>query len=141
MIKKFILLLLLLAFLFTVMGCLSLRIENDVDYPAKLFKRAHKKIEKIHATRVRGNKHISGIHVLIYDGEERKLVSFSIPKGTVEFGLNHALKEDDYDLKKHSDKYVDINWEKVKNLDFMRPGLIIEVEDVEQHTHVLIWAD
>ena len=141
MIKNFFLFLLLLIVLFTLMGCLSLRIENDVNYPAQLFKQTLKKIEKIHSLKSSRKKEISGIHFLIYNGEERKLVSFSISKSMIEFGLDHACREGNNTYKKHADKYVEINWDKVKDLNQLCPGLIIEVEHVEESTHVLIWAD
>ena len=141
MIKRLLLILLLLIFIFSIAGCISLKIERNVDYPAALFKKTEKKIEKIHSKRNAGKKSITGIHLLIYDGKDRKLVSFSIPKNMIECGMDLALAEGEKELKKHSCDYVDINWDKVRNLNHLCPGLIIEVEDLEQKTHVLIWAE
>jgi hypothetical protein len=116
-------------------------IETDVDYPADLFKETKKKIEAIHAKDPHRKGSVSRLNLLVYDGDDRELVRFSIKKSLVEMALKNGDITDDDDIKKYSQKYANLSLENIKNLDRLGPGLLVEIEVVEENTHVLIWLD
>lgn len=124
-------------------GCMNLKIEADVDYPADLFAEAKKKIDRIHATAPDKRGVPSQLNVLVYDGEDRQLVSFSVPQPLVQQALEKSDIGKNEQLQEYSKKIGHINWEKMKNLDRLGPGLILEVEVSEGKgkVHVLIWLD
>ena len=142
MLKRSILLLFVMILLVFYSGCINLTIKVDVDYPGKLFTQTQKKIAKIHKADPRRKGEVSNLNVLVYAGDERKLISFSIPKTTIETTTAaDFLKE--FDKKGLSDKVGQVDLEKLKDLDRIGPGLIIEVEVDEKDgfVHVLVWLD
>jgi hypothetical protein len=144
MIKKIILLLVVFFTLLFFAGC-HLDIKNNVDYPAGVFQETLKKIDKIHSQDPNRKGKVASLNFLVYDGEDRKLISFSIPMEITKM----AIKESDFgetgELKKFSEKIkdVDIDFDKLKDLDRLGPGLLaeIEVEEDKGKVHVLIWLD
>jgi hypothetical protein len=141
MIKRFFLIVFMLIVLLFLAGCMNLLIETDVDYPTDLFKKTMKKIEAIHEKDPHRKGSVSKLNVLVYDGEDRQLVRFSVKKGLAEMALKNGDITDDDDVKKYSKKYANLSLENIKNLDRLGPGLLIEIEVVEENTHVLIWLD
>ena len=141
MIKKIVFLIFILIALLLLTGCMNLLIETDVDYPDGLFKKTMKKIEALHAKDPHRKGNISKLNVLIYDGEDRQLVRFSIKKGLAEIALKNNDITDDDDIKKYSKKYAHLDLENIKDLDRLGPGLLMEIEVTEENTHVLIWLD
>ena len=130
----------LIALLFLT-GCMNLLIETDVDYPAGLFKKTIKKIEAIHAKDPHRKGNVSKLNFLVYDGDDRQLVRFSIKKGLAEMALKNGDITDDDDINEYSKKYASLDLENIKDLDKLGPGLLMEIEVTEENTHVLIWLD
>ncbi len=144
MIKKIILLLVVFFALLFFVGC-HLDIKSNVDYPAGVFQETLKKIDKIHAQDPGRKGKVTNLNFLVYEGKDRKLISLSIPIEITKM----AIKESDFgengELKKYSEKIkdVDIDFDKLKDLDRLGPGLLVEVEVEEDKgkVHVLIWLD
>ncbi len=141
MIKKIVLIVFMLIAILFLTGCMNLLIETDVEYPAGLFKETKKKIEAIHAKDPHRKGSVSKLNLLVYDGDDRQLVRFSIKKGLAEMALKNGDIADDDDIKTYSQKYANLSLENIKNLDRLGPGLLVEIEVAEENTHVLIWLD
>lgn len=122
-------------------GCMNLRIESDIEYPAGLFKETKKKIETIQAKDPHRKGKVSKINVLVYDGEDRDLVQVSFNKRTAEKYLKEEGISTSREGKKYSRKYADFDMDNIKDFDDIGPGLLIEVEEPEEKSHVLIWLD
>ena len=132
--------LLMMALLLT--GCL-IDIKSDMDYPAGLFKQTLKKIETLHAKDPARKGTVSNLNILVYDGDDRQLITLSFPITTASETLKGIDFENDESMKKYSKKIGGI---KLKNMDFldrMGPGLLLEteVEEDNHKVHVLIWLD
>jgi len=140
MLKRVILLIFVMFVLLFNNACMNLRIDVDVDYPAELFTATMKKIDKIHAANPLRKGTVSNLNVLVYAGDERKLISFSLPKDTVQKGLDGEYGEK-VDLKEVTKKVGQVDWKKLKDLDRLGPGLILEAEVEEDGVHLLIWLD
>ena len=140
MLKKMILLLFVLFMFLIHNGCMNLTIDMDVDFPAELFAATKKKIDIIHMKDPHRKGTVSNLNIWIYVGDERKLVSFSLPKETVQKALagEFAGQKNVQDISK---KVGQVEWKKLKNLDRFGPGLILEVEVEEDDVHLLIWLD
>ncbi len=141
MIKKIVLIVFMLIALLFLTGCMNLLIESDVDYPDGLFKKTMKKIEAIHAKYPHRKGSVSKLNFLVYDGDDRQLVRFSIKKGLAEMALKNGDITDDENIEKYSKKYASLYLENIKDLDKLGPGLLMEIEVTEENTHVLIWLD
>jgi hypothetical protein len=122
-------------------GCMNLRIESDIDYPAGLFKETKKKIETIQDNDPHRKGEVSKINILVYDGEDRDLVQVSFKKNTAEKYLKEEGISSSSEGKKYSKKYANFDFEKIKDLDKIGPGLLIEVEELKEKSHVIIWLD
>ena len=73
----------LLLFVLLVMiffsGCFNLVIQQDVDYPEERIRQTLKKIDRIHARHPGRKGKVTNMNFLVYNGDERLLVSFSVP--------------------------------------------------------------
>lgn len=139
--RKIILIILVLIALFFLNGCMNILIETDVDYPEDLFNETREKIEAIHAKDPLRKGRVSKLNFLVYEGDDRKLVRFSIKKGMAKMIFNESDITDDKEIRKYSKEYAGINLGKIKNLDHLGPGLIVEIEVTDEDTHILVWLD
>jgi hypothetical protein len=142
MIRKYVLLVFILMLVLLFTGCL-IDIKSDVDYPAGLFKQTLKKIETLHAKAPGRKGTVSNLNILVYDGDDRQLITLSFPITTASETLKGIDFENDESMKKYSKKIGGI---KLKNMDFldrMGPGLLLEtqVEEDNHKVHALIWLD
>ena len=151
MIKKYLVLIIVLVMMAALMGC-HLDIKNDVEYPADLFKQT---LQKIDTLQVKGPGMKGGaknLNFLVYDGDDRELITLSLPitaaKETAKWAINMDNHDKDNQLKgekleKLTQKLGDIKLDKLDILDRMGPGLLaeIEVNEPKDRTHVLIWLD
>jgi hypothetical protein len=124
---------------FSLNGCFIIQIQEGVDYPSQIFKQAQDEIKKIQIKYSKKNVRAHKMNILVYDGESRDLVRISLPIWLVNLGLKTGLKYAEHDVAKTSSHYIDIDWEKLQNLSELEPGLLVEVEDLEEKSHVLIW--
>jgi len=142
MIKKYVLLVFVLMIVLLFTGCL-IDIKSDVDYPAGLFKQTLKKIETLQAKDPGRKGTVSNLNILVYDGNDRQLITLSLPITAASETLKGIDFENDESMKKYSKKIGGI---KLKNMDFldrMGPGLLLEteVDDDNDKVHALIWLD
>ena len=140
MVKKLMLLILITFLVFFFSNCMNLRIEHDIDYPAKLFQQTQKKIDKLQQQN-RKRKGVNAIHLLIYDGEDRELIGFSV-------GIDSLDQVSDYEDGFKSNQFIKIDLDKLDlgseilpHISRLPAGLLLEVEEREEKTHVLIWLD
>lgn len=136
--KKISVLLLLIVFLG---GCMSIRVREDIDYPANVFDKTMKKIETIQIKDPHRKGKVHRFNLLVYDGGDRELVKLSVRKWLAQLILNEALQDELNDMSSRPKHYGNIILKDIKNLKRLGPGLLLEVEDREEKTHVLIWLD
>jgi len=120
---------------------MDLQIQLDVDYPVELFSHSMEKIKTIHIKDPYRRGEVAGINFLVYDGSERKLVSFFVPAGIAELTFEKAKSVNNSELKKYSAKYGNIDLNNLGDLNRIGPGLLLKVDDLNENTHVLIWLD
>lgn len=136
--KKIFIILLLTVFL---SGCMSIRVKDDIDYPVEVFEKAMKKIEKIQIKDPHRKGKVHRFNILVYDGGDREMVKLSVRKWLAQLVLNEALDDELEDIGNHPKRYGNIVLKEIKNLNRLGPGLLLEVEDKEEKTHVLMWLD
>lgn len=118
-------------------GCISLRIAGNVKDPSADFDKAYAQIQKIEKSHPNRVGRPGRLCLLVYDGSEQQLVKLSFPMWIVnaclDAGLKEAEGEGDFDI--HGN--VDLDWQSIKDLSQIGPGLLLEV--VEENERVLIW--
>ncbi len=139
MIKRLVMIVIAMWAMVMLTGCFF-EIKDDVDYPEGRFKSTLAKIEKLQG---KGGK-VDSIHILVYDGEERKLVGLSLPAGMAKSAMAEAMPE--MAKEKNLDKYTNaagFDLRKLSDLDRIGPGLLVEVQVEEEKgmVHVLIWLE
>ncbi|MCP2520342.1 hypothetical protein NLC82_04155 [Candidatus Aminicenantes bacterium AC-335-A11] len=140
MTKKIFILIVILS-LFILNGCFVLQIQENVKYPSRVIEKAKNEIQKIHE-KYPERKHIAHkLNLLVYDGESRDLIRISAPMWLVELILKMGLKHAKYEIENSTSSYFDIDWSKFTNLSELGPGLLLEVEDLEENTSILIWLE
>ena len=142
MIKKMLFwFLLLIVLIFIMSGCMNLSIQKDVDYPESLFQQKIKKFESL-GDASRGNPDkASRLNFLLYDGKDRELISFWVLIQTARENLDEMDIEEDLKATKYSLKLSGFKLKNFKDLDRFGPGLIAEIHDYQENSHVLIWLD
>jgi len=146
MIKKYVVLIIVVIVVALFAGC-HLDINNDVDYPADLFKQKLKKIDTLTAKATKMKGQVNNLNILVYDGEDRELIDFSVPFTAAKESAKWAMNVDNFDkkdkVKKISKKLGNIELDNLDFLEKLRPGLIaeIEVNEPKEKAHILIWLD
>jgi hypothetical protein len=122
-----------------VSACFNLQIIKNVKKPDRYFKKAYREIEGIHRNNPDREGRPRKIHVLIYEGSDRNLIQVTAPlwlvNGCMDFGADIAENDNDFDFE---DRF-DFDWSELKNLGQVGPGLLVEVNDLEEKTKILIW--
>lgn len=118
-------------------GCIGLRISDNVDDPSADFDRAYAQIDKIEKSHPNREGRPGRLCLLVYDGQERKLVRLTIPMWIVNACLDAGLKQAEHDGDFDIDEKVEVDWQSIKDLSQVGPGLLVEV--VEENEKVLIW--
>jgi hypothetical protein len=126
---------------FSLNGCLIFQLQENVKYPSRVFEKAKSRINEIHAKYPERKGIVHRVNMLIYDGESRDLIRISVPMWLVNLCLKVGLKYAEYDIEKSTSPYFDLNLKKLTDLSELGPGLLLEVEDLEENTHVLIWLE
>lgn len=116
-------------------GCMSLHLRDNVNYPEQTFERAEKKIEDLHAKDPQRRGKIHKLNLLVYDGENRELVKLSIRKWLAQLILKIAVKDD------MEDNVTNAILKDIKNLKKIGPGLLVEVKEEKENSHILMWID
>ena len=146
MIKRFGLMVFILSMFVFLIGC-HLDIKNDVDYPAKLFQQTKAKIQAIQVKNPGRKGPVSNLNILVYAGDDRELISLSIPTAAAKEALKGVSSLEDLGqgekLGKYTQQLGGLKLEKLGFFDRMGPGLVLEAEVNEEKdfAHVLIWLD
>lgn len=146
-IKKSLISLALLGMALFSVGCFE--VKDDVDYPQAQFNEVLLKCAAFNAVPVSQRAQATNLHILIYVGEDRKLISLNLPVSSLESMVNLAENEGvrqglEKDLKDDLKALEKINLPKLKDQVLaLGPGLLLEVqvEENNQKIHILIWMD
>lgn len=136
--------LVMVGLLFT--ACPTIYVSHHTEFPADKFEAAFDRIAELQADNPKREGEAYELNILVYDGNGGELVQVSMPLAVLELGVNVAQETVVY---VHEDE-----WEEEFGTDFnplanmspedlrkMGPGLLVQVEDAEEDTHVLIWLE
>ena len=119
-------------------SCIWIQVQEDVDYPEKDFKKAYQLVEEMMDDNPERDGVAEHIHIMVYDGQSRDYVNLIIPLYLIEAGQSMVPMDE---IKTHGPAGdIDIH-ELLNNVWDMGPGLIIQVDEVESDTTVLIWLE
>jgi len=116
-------------------GCMSIHVRDNVNYPELSFERAANKIAAIHAKDPQRTGKIHKLNMMVYDGEDRALVKLSIRKWLANLIFKKAIRLEG------EDEVANAILKDIRNLKQIGPGLLIELKDGEENTHLLMWID
>lgn len=119
-------------------NCFDFNIQRDIDYPQELFESYENKISKI-----TNNVDPSQLKLLVYDGSDRQLIQLSLPIQLVGKFSDEEQIDLDYDQMSECSKGL-LNSFDIKDLKRIMNagrGLLLEVFDLEENSHVLIWLE
>ncbi len=122
-------------------GCFNVQIKEDVDFPAGLFAAAREKLavmERHNPDRVGG---IANMHVLVYDGQSRELVQAALPMWAVRMAGQDEKRGPRQPARDMAGRYVDLDWSALGDISRLGPGLLVQVEDGRENSHVLVWLE
>lgn len=115
-------------------GCLYVQVQDDVRHPDRIFRRARREIAQL-------QRRLSGvrpqrINVLLYDESDRQLITVRAPLQVAEAcgGLDKTSPE----AAKWGER-CQFDWDEVRDLKHLGPGLLFEMRDEE--SRVLVWID
>lgn len=128
--KKSILVLLVLFTAF-LSSCHIVSVSENVEFPAEKFEAVKAHIAKLK----RNDDNPHKLRLLVYDGESRELVKINVPMWMADLGF--SMTDDNITKIEIEGNTCDIE-DLVKNLP---SGLLAEVEDYEENSHVLIWIE
>jgi hypothetical protein len=147
MLKKMVLWAGLLAALLTSTGCFGLVIETEhmAKFPEKTFAQARHHIAGLnrHAGRSREGREL---HLMVYSGHDGEFTRITVPTWVL------GMIDEDGKPGRHSEgtqaesdrfvkRYVDVDSLDLHRLLDIGPGLLLEVEDNGDETHLLIWLE
>ncbi len=122
-----------------VSACFNLQIIKNVKKPDRYFKKANREIEKIHRNTPDREGRPRKIHILIYEGSDRDLIQVSVPLWLVNRCMDIGAGIDENDNEFDFEDRFDFDWKGLKNLGQVGPGLLVDVNDIEDETRILIW--
>lgn len=138
--RVFFLLLLILALLGTV-ACFDFHVRSGVDFPAGRFAAAWERVgflERHNPDRVGRAR---AMHVLVYDGESRELLEGRIPVWLAKLAGDGDEGRDREPGRDVASRYVDFDECSMPELFRLGPGLLVQVDDMDDGTHVLLWLE
>jgi hypothetical protein len=146
MIKKYVILIMVLMMLAFLVGC-HLDIQSDVNDPTDIFTQTQKKIQAIHAKNPGRKGTVTNLNMLVYESEDRQLISFSVPITTAKETIKGVSNLEDLahgeKIKKYTKKIGGIKLDNLNILDRIGPGLVLEAEvnEGKKSVRALIWLD
>jgi hypothetical protein len=138
--RMFFVLMLIIVILFSS-GCFNVKVEEDVDFPAGRFAAARERLAVMERHNPDRIGRIANMHVLVYDGQSRELVQVALPMWMVKMAKEHEGKSCRHQPQDVAGRYVDFDWSDLGNISRLGPGLLVQVEDARENTHVLIWLE
>lgn len=148
MIKKILLLSAVLSMVAFTAGCFE--IKDNVDYPEARFKNVVKKMEAFHAKPAGKRGVAKTVNIMIYVGEERKMIALSTPVESLESMINLAENEGVRKGlgknvgKKELEAIKSVNLRQLKDkILSLGPCVLVEVEvqEKKEFVHILIWLE
>jgi hypothetical protein len=133
--------LLFVVLIFMGSGCMHFSIQKNTDYPESLFRQKLEKLESLGGASRENPVRASRLNVLIYDGEDRELISFWVLIHTACENLDEIDQKDQEKTAKYALKVSGVNWKCLKELEGFGSGLIAEIRDLQENDHILIWLD
>ncbi len=122
-----------------VSACFNLQIIKNVKKPDRYFKKANREIEGIHRNNPDREGRPRKIHVLIYEGSDHNLIQVSAPLWLVNRCMDIGTGIDENDNEFDFEDRFDFDWRGLKDLGQVGPGLLVDVNDIEDETRILIW--
>jgi hypothetical protein len=141
MLKKTLFLLLMVILTLGATACLNLHVQEDVDFPVGRFDSARETIESLQRRNPDRIGRARAMHMLIYDGEERELVTGVLPLWLVKLGVEKIEEHGKGRPHDVADRYVDFDSCTLREMSRLGPGLLIQVDDEGDGTHVLLWLE
>jgi hypothetical protein len=141
MAKKVFFLIVLVILMLSSAACFNFHVESDVDFPAGRFSAAWERITQLqrhNPDRVGGARKM---HMLVYDGESRELVSGSFPMWLVKLAGEKDEEHGPRRSKEVALRYVDFGRCPMLEISRLGPGLLVQVDDGDEGTHVLLWLE
>jgi len=130
--RKWMRLCMILPFILLMSGCLYVEVKDDVKNPDKYFREANRKIRKLERQFPDRRGPVSTINVLVYESSERKIIRVEAPIFLIDACMDTS---DIYDI----DIDCDFDFQKIRNLKDLGPGMIMEADTEE--SRVLIWIE
>lgn len=118
-------------------ACFNVRVMENVENPDRYFKKAYRQIEQIHRRYPDREGTAHSIHILVYEGSERKLIKVSSPLWVVNSCMDLGMELAENDSEVDFEERYDFDWRDFKDLRQFGPGLLVEVDDEEDK--ILIW--
>jgi len=120
-------------------ACFAVKVVENVKDPERYFKKAYSQIERIHEQYPDREGRPHSIHVLIFEGSDRKIIKVSAPlwiaNACMDLGMWAAEKDNEFDFEER----YDIDWREIRDFGQIGPGLLVEVDDEEDK--ILIWLE
>jgi hypothetical protein len=122
-------------------ACFNVHVESDVDFPAGRFSAVWERIGQLQRHNPDRVGRAREMHMLVYDGESRELVSGSFPMWLVK--LAGEKNEEHGTRRSHevASRYVDFDRCSMREISRLGPGLLVQVDDGDEGTHVLLWLE
>ena len=128
---------LLILIAMTFIACPQVRVSHVEGFPHEAFQAAEKQIASISQAHPNRKGEATEMHLLVFDGDGGDLVRISMPLTVVEWGVDLAknnVDSDDFDGQLNPLEHMS-----PKELRKLGPGLLVQVDDEEEGSHVLIW--
>lgn len=138
--KRWIIAILLAFTVLAQMGCLGFSTRQCHRYPAEMFARKRAEISRLQARSV-GHPGFHRVHGMVYSGEDHELITFNVPRWVMRWAMKNEDKRRDRRAVEYGRKYMDLEIEDLLASGRMRPGLLLEVQDESEDTHILLWLE
>jgi hypothetical protein len=118
-------------------ACFNVKIISNVKNPDRYFDRAYDEIERLHRNYPDRDGDVHKINVLLYENSDRKLIKVSAPFWVLDtcMDIGKEAADDDFDFREN----YEFDWEGLKDLSKIGPGLLVEIDD--EDTKILVWID
>ena len=140
MAKKILFMLVLLVAILFGSGCF-ISVRQDVDFPASRFAAVRERISMLERHNPDRVGRAAKMQTLVYDGQSRELVQVAIPMWMVKMVKMHEGKNCRSRPQDVAGRYVDFDWSHLGNISRLGPGLLVQVEDLQKNTHLLVWLE
>jgi hypothetical protein len=140
MVKKILFMLLLLVAILFSSGCF-VSVKEDIDFPAGRFAAALERISALERHNPDRVGRAAKMQTLVYDGDSREMVQVTVPMWMVRLGMKHTGERHSRQPQDAAGRYLDFDLEHLGDISRLGPGLLAQVEDLQENTHVLVWLE